>query len=416
MTNSSKRLAASSKSVSGEITLSGSKSISNRVLIIKALCKDDFEITNLSDSDDTKTLVNLLASNDDTLDAHHAGTTFRFLTSYLSIKDGTVTLTGSERMQQRPIGPLVNALKTLGANINYENKDGYPPLNISGSVGIQGGKVSIDAGISSQFISSLLLIAPTLNEGLELHLEGELVSKPYLIMTLKIMEHFGVRHTWDENVIRISPQAYIAKDFYVEADWSAASYYYSIAALSEEANITLYGLTENSLQGDQVIAEIGSKFNVSTEYFEASIRITKVKGAEKPMMLEYNFMLCPDVAQTVSVMCAGLGVQGLFSGLKTLYIKETDRVAALQTELLKIGVFLNKLPAKFSSKSGVTYHMQEGIATTEGFPSFATYNDHRMAMALAPLALLFPIEIEDPDVVSKSYPMFWEDLFKLSIK
>lgn len=397
----------------GDITLSGSKSISNRVLIIKALCKQAFTIQNLSTSDDTVTLQSLLASNSEVLDAHHAGTTFRFMTAYIATQTGnTRKLTGSERMQKRPIGPLVDALRTLGAEIQYDAAEGFPPLEIKGSQ-LLGGEVTIAAGISSQFISALLLIAPTLQKGQVLKLDGELVSRSYIMMTLRIMEYFGVSHTWVGDTITVARQDYVAKDFYVEADWSAASYFYSVAAISSKADITLRGLHKNSLQGDIAIAAICEKFGVQTTYFDDHINLQKNADAKAPDMIEYDFLLCPDIAQTVSVMCAATGTQGLFTGLKTLYIKETDRVAALQNELQKVGVFLTKLPEKFSAKSGITYHMQEGKAISTNLPSFATYKDHRMAMAFAPLALLFDIDIQDKDVVSKSYPNFWMDFKSL---
>ena len=396
----------------GDITLNGSKSISNRVLIIRALCKHPFDIKNLSTSDDTVTLQSLLSSDETILDAHHAGTTFRFMTAYLATRPTHKTLTGSQRMQQRPIGPLVNALRSLGADIHYENNEGYPPLVINGKQ-LRGGEVSIDASISSQFLSALLLIAPTLEHGLKLSLMGELVSQSYLMMTLRIMEYFGISYAWQDNIITIEPQSYVAKDFYVEADWSAASYFYSVAALSDSSEITLRGLQKNSLQGDKAIADISKHFGVITEYHTDHIVLRKNITEDLPTVLEYNFMLCPDIAQTVSVMCAGLGIQMLFSGLQTLYIKETDRVAALQTELQKVGVFLSKLPSKFSAKTDVVYHIQEGKAAANGRPTFDTYNDHRMAMAFAPLAMLFDVEIADKLVVTKSYPSFWDDFLSL---
>ncbi len=407
---SSIKLTNKSRKAIGKVTLDGSKSISNRVLIIRALCMDDFNIDNLSTSDDTQTLARLLEGDHDTYDAHHAGTTYRFLTSYLATRQGSCVLTGSDRMKQRPIGPLVTALQSLSADISYMENDGFPPLKIRYSDHFLGGKVSIDAGISSQFISSLLLIAPVLERGLEIELLGDMVSKPYLQMTLEVMKHFGVDHTWEENRIHIKPQSYKARDYFVEADWSAASYYYSIAALAEEADIVLKGLSQYSLQGDSAIAEIGTEFGISTSYLDGSIRIVKGKDAAVAQYFEYDFILCPDIAQTVAVMCAGLGVQALFSGLQTLYIKETDRVAALQNELQKVNVFLTKLPEKFSKKSGVIYHMIDGRAQSEDVPKFETYQDHRMAMSLAPLAMLLPVEILDKEVVSKSYPKYWEDV------
>lgn len=407
------KITKTNKSAKGTIKLSGSKSISNRVLIIQALCLENFEIFNLSDSDDTKTLQSLLASDAYELDAHHAGTTFRFLTSYLAVKGQEKLLTGSQRMQERPIKALADALISMGANISYVNETGYPPLLIGPSSSPLNSKISLAATISSQYISSLLLIAPTLPEGLEINLIGEIVSRPYLEMTLRIMEYFGVSHSWDGQTIKVTPQAYIAKDFFVEADWSAASYYYIIGALAEETNIVLEGLQKHSLQGDSAIAEIGKSFGLNTEYSNESIRITK-SGKDPDSFFEYDFVSCPDIAQSVSTMVAGLNTSGLYTGLQTLRIKETDRIAALQAELGKVHVYLSKLPEKFSKKSGIEYYMQEGnIDGDEMAPTFATYKDHRMAMAFGPLAILFPIEIEEHMVVTKSYPLYWEDLKSL---
>ena len=400
----------------GKIKLSGSKSISNRVLIIQALCEGSFDISNLSDSDDTKTLQNLLSSDNHELDAHHAGTTFRFLTSYLATRDGENILTGSERMQERPIKALSDALIKMGADISYIGKEGYPPLQIGSPTRTLDSKISVSADISSQYISSMLLVAPTLPDGLELTMIGDLVSRPYLEMTLKIMEHFGVAHTWAGQTITVAPQKYKAKDFFVEADWSAASYYYIIAAFANEVDITLTGLQQDSLQGDSAIAKIGNSFGLQTEYIDNSIRITK-SGNPMEEFFEYDFINCPDIAQSVSTMAAGTGISALFTGLQTLRIKETDRIAALQAELAKVHVWLSKLPAKFSKKSDAEYYMQEGsIDGDEMAPTFATYKDHRMAMAFGPLAQLFPVEIEEHMVVSKSYPKYWEDLKSLGFE
>ncbi len=397
----------------GKIKLGGSKSISNRVLIIQTLCEGSFEISNLSDSDDTNTLQSLLSSDSHELDAHHAGTTFRFLTSFLATREGENILTGSERMKERPIKALSEALIKMGADISYIGNDGYPPLKIGSPTRTLDRKIAVSANISSQYLSSLLLVGPTLPDGLELTLIGDLVSRPYLEMTLRIMEHFGVSHTWTGQTITVAPQKYIAKDFFVEADWSAASYYYIIAAFAKEVDITLTGLQEDSLQGDSAIATIGNSFGLKTAYADNSIRITK-SGNPVDEFFEYDFINCPDIAQSVSTMAAGTGVSALFTGLQTLRIKETDRIAALKTELAKVHVWLSKLPAKFSKKTDVEYYMQEGnIDGDEMAPTFATYKDHRMAMAFGPLAQLFPIEIEEHMVVTKSYPKYWEDLERL---
>lgn len=408
------RITSSSNTITGEITLSGSKSISNRVLIIQALCKEQFQIENLSDSDDTKTLQKLLSSTDYQLDAHHAGTTFRFLTTYLAAREGINELTGSERMLERPIKALSEALISLGADISYLKNEGYPPLKIGSPARDLGSKIELPADISSQYISSLLLVAPTLKNGLEITLVGDIVSLPYVMMTLKIMEYFGVEHTWENQTIKVKPQVYRARDFYVEADWSAASYYYIIAAFSEHVDLTLRGLSRDSLQGDSAIASIATHFGIETEFGDRTIRLSK-NGNPPVDLFEYDFIECPDIAQSVSTMAAGLGVSVLFSGLQTLRIKETDRIAALQKELAKVQVFLSKLPSKFSQNSGVEYYMQEGQATVESTPVFATYKDHRMAMSFAPFSLIFQIFIEDYMVVSKSYPNFWSDLTKIDI-
>jgi len=410
------RISKPDKNLEGTITLSGSKSISNRVLIIRALCDESFKISNLSDSDDTRTLQQLLISDDAVLDAHHAGTTYRFMTSYLALQNGSRQLTGSARMQERPIKALVDALSAIGANIEYADKDGYPPLDIHSPSANFEREVSLSASISSQYISSLLLVAPTLPSGLTIHLIGDIVSKPYLEMTLRIMEYFGVSHEWSGSSIHISAQKYLAKDFFVEADWSAASYYYIITALSDEADITLKGLRQDSLQGDKAMADIGVHFGIDTEYLDNAIRIKKGDRVVKPF-LEYDFIMCPDIAQSVSTMAAGSGVSCLFSGLQTLKIKETDRIAALKKELAKVHVYLSKLPKRFSKNKHVEYYMQEGdIEGDEMAPTFATYKDHRMAMSFAPLAMLFDIEIEDHLVVTKSYPSYWEDLKSLGFK
>lgn len=410
------RITKNNKNTIGSIILSGSKSISNRVLIIKALCDDPFEITNLSDSDDTKTLQRLLNSDSYELDAHHAGTTFRFLTSYLGVRDGENILTGSDRMQERPIKALSEALIQMGADITYLKNNGYPPLKIGSPLKELESSIKLPADISSQYISALLLVAPTLPQGLKINLIGEIVSLPYLEMTLRIMEYFGVEHSWENQSIIVPHQKYQARDFYVEADWSAASYYYIIAALSDKVDITLRGLNKESLQGDSAIAKIGTSFGVKTEFRNKEIRLTKSK--EKAIdYFEYDFIKCPDIAQSVSTMAAGLGISGLFSGLQTLRIKETDRIAALQTELAKVQVYLSKLPEKFSKNSGIEYFMQEGSITESDLPPiFATYKDHRMAMAFGPLSILLPIEIEEHMVVSKSYPNYWSDLEKLGFQ
>lgn len=317
--------------VEGTIQLDGSKSISNRALIIQALCKEPFTISGISSSDDSSTLAELLQSEAHTLDAHHAGTTYRFMTAYLAVQGKHRILTGSERMQERPIGPLVEALRSIGADIRYTEKEGYPPLEFGERNEADfSNTVTIAGTMSSQYISALLMIAPTLSNGLTISIEGDLVSRPYLEMTLQMMQYFGVESTWkDESTIEVLPQAYQPRDFHVEADWSAASYYYSICALAEEAHITLKGLHKESMQGDSAIAKIASRFGVETSYADdGSISISKENDPAKTF--EYDFLLCPDLAQTVAVMSAGSGSDSVFTGLQTLKIKETDRIAALK--------------------------------------------------------------------------------------
>ncbi|MFK7931947.1 MAG: 3-phosphoshikimate 1-carboxyvinyltransferase [Saprospiraceae bacterium] len=404
-------------SIQGEITLTGSKSIANRALIIRALCTEDFPIHALAASKDTVTLNQLLTDHKSnptaelTLDTGAAGTTFRFMTAYLALQNETQILTGSERMKQRPIGVLVEALNQLGADIEYLENTGYPPLKIKSpqSAASWQSELTISAGTSSQYISALLMIAPTLPNGLKLTLDGEVVSRPYIEMTLNLMQYFGVNHVWEGQTISVAPQAYQAKEFTVEADWSAASYHYALAAFAtDDLDLQLNGLQENSVQGDSVLAEMMTAFSVKTTFNETGVRLTKSDTPTAPIF-ECDFIKCPDIAQTLAVICGGLGVQGLFTGLQTLSIKETDRIAALQNELNKVNVFFNKLPTKFSKKSGKEYYMVEGKASFPEVPTFATYEDHRMAMAFAPLAMLDTIKIEEPMVVVKSYPAFYED-------
>ena len=407
--------------IQGEITLNGSKSIANRALILQALCEQDFSIHQLSNSKDTLTLQQLLQQNavaptaqefSSIYDAGAAGTTFRFMTAYLALQQGTQILTGTERMKQRPIGVLVEALKKLGAKIEYLEKKGYPPLKIHAPQANKTHQLSIAAGTSSQYISALLMIAPTLPNGLKLSLEGKIVSRPYIEMTLNLMHYFGVEHQWRGNTISVAPQKYQAKDLTVEADWSAASYYYALAAFSDELDLQLNNLYPDSVQGDSVLASLMESFGVETTFNKKGIRLSSSNKPSRPIF-ECDFIRCPDIAQTLAVVCAGLGIQGLFTGLDTLSIKETDRIAALQTELGKVNVFLNKLPARFSKNSNKEYYLLEGKAYVEDEPTFATYEDHRMAMAFAPLAMLGTIKMEDPMVVVKSYPAFYEDLKKL---
>lgn len=407
--NQLKIFSPNSLDIKGTIVLNGSKSICNRALIIRSLCEEDFEIKNLSNAVDTVSLDRLLKSKENVLDAGAAGTTYRFLTAYLATQsDREVVLTGSQRMKERPIKILVEALQKLGANISYMENEGFPPLKIKGTE-LLGGKLSIPANTSSQYISALLMVAPRLTNGLKLHLEGEIVSRPYIQMTLDLMQYFGVENKWEGNVIKIKNQKYISKPFYAEADWSAASYYYSIAALSNSTEITLVGLQEKSLQGDAVVAKIFEQLGVFTTYIEESIVLKKEAGFVAPKTITYDFIECPDLAQTVVAVCGALGINGSFSGLSTLKIKETDRIAALSNELVKLNISFKDLQEGKAILGGTESNMKE--------VSISTYEDHRMAMALTPLSMLTKsMIIEEPEVVNKSYPKFWEDLKKLGFE
>ena len=410
-------ISKSDRRIVGDITLDGSKSISNRLLIVKALCEKSFTIHNLSTSRDTQTLDKLLnqPTTSNVFDCGAAGTTFRFLTAYLSLQNGTQILTGSERMKQRPIAKLVTALRSLGCNIEYLEKEGYPPLQINAPNALITNELSIAADTSSQYITALLLIAPTLPNGLRLTLEGTIVSLPYINMTLALMRHFGIEHAWDGSTIIVENQTYQSKNITVEADWSAASYYYALAVFADELDLTLRGLFKNSLQGDAVTTELGFHFGVDTVFDKNTEGVLKLvkSGNPTPEFFEWDFLKCPDIAQTFAVICAGSGVQGLFTGLETLFIKETDRVAALKNELIKGGVMFSKLPAKFAQRSQKQFFMIEGKTNFEQTPTFPTYEDHRMAMSFAPLAMFQPVRIEDPSVVNKSYSNFWRDLTML---
>lgn len=398
------------RSIKGEINLDGSKSISNRALIIRALCEEHFDIKNISTSRDTETLQKLLNKDSIIYDAGAAGTTFRFMTAYLALQPDVQILTGSDRMKQRPIGVLVDALNQIGADITYLEKPGYPPLQINPPKIKASHRLRIPANISSQFTSALLMIAPILPNGLELTLEGKIVSLPYIKMTLGLMKYFGVQHRWKNgNQIIIAPQDYEAQAFKVEADWSAASYYYAMAAFSDDLDLQLNGLYPDSTQGDAVLTEMMTHFGVSTQFNEKGIHLTK-STQDKIAPFDWNFIKCPDIAQSLAVICGGLGVAGTFSGLETLKIKETDRVAALHDELKKVSVDFSETPAKDDVHCKV-----KGQAVLNE-PQFSTYEDHRMAMAFAPLAMFDNIKVTEPMVVVKSYPNFYKDLKKIGFE
>ncbi len=395
--------------VHGEISLPGSKSISNRVLMIKALSGSSFDLENLSDSDDTRHLLDALraikSGASTVIDIGHAGTDMRFLTAYLATREGaSYELTGSERMQQRPIAELVNVLKSLGADISYKHQEGFPPLLIRGRK-LEGGSTAIRGDISSQFISALLLIAPYFEKGLDLELTGHIVSKPYIAMTTETMKHFSAQVAETGNRIEVKPQPYRGREdaYRVESDWSAASYFYSIVALSPTGtSLSLHGLFENSLQADAACAGIYERFGVETTFGKQALAISKTKEPS-PGIMEYDFTDCPDIAQTLACTCAALQVRFHFTGLQTLKVKETDRIMALQQELKKFGLHLEATTHSLSF-DGNSVLSREPV-------QIATYNDHRMAMSFSPLALWHDhLSIEQAGVVSKSYPRFWDDL------
>ena len=384
----------------GTISLPASKSISNRALIINALSHSNAPIRNLSDCDDTQAMWRVLNSGDCNFDIGAAGTAMRFLTAFLSKIVGEWTITGSARMKQRPIGLLVEALNSLGAKIECVEKEGFPPLRIFGSA-LKGGEISLDGSVSSQYISALLMLAPTMEKGLTLHLKGNVISKPYISMTLQLMEDFGVKTHWENNTICVAPQDYFPVEYSVESDWSAASYWYEMLSICGEGELFLKGLRRNSTQGDAKIAELFENLGVKTSFKKDGVIISSNKKYTKKFICD--FVEQPDVAQSFAVACCLRGIPFLFSGLQSLKIKETDRIAALIAELGKLGYCLEE------SGNGI---LEWSGKRNETAPNaiIQTYDDHRMAMAFAPAAFAHALSIANPEVVSKSYPSFWEDL------
>lgn len=387
------------------IDLPASKSISNRALILKALSSSPFNIENLSDCDDTEVMVASFASNNPEINIGAAGTSMRFLTAYLSqLENEEHIITGTERMKNRPIRILVDALRQLGAEIEYVEKEGFPPLKIKGKK-LDGGVITLNGSVSSQYISALMMIAPTMKNGLTLKLEGNVISQPYIHLTSKMMQDFGVQVHWKNNIIQVNPQNYQPCPYRVESDWSAASYWYEILALSSnDTSIELSGLYANSPQGDARIAGLFEKLGVYTEITPSGVLLRK--GKILASELNYDFVNEPDMAQTFVVSCCFLNVPFRFTGLQSLKIKETDRIAALQKELKKLGYLISDYQESILEWKGERCEPEEN-------PSIDTYEDHRMAMAFAPASLVSgQIIINDPQVVTKSYPGFWEDLKK----
>jgi 3-phosphoshikimate 1-carboxyvinyltransferase len=399
----SKHLHIQPQTIDLRITLPASKSISNRALILNALAYSPYDIQNLSDCDDTRVTVKALDSNDRTFDIGAAGTAMRFLTAFLSKTVGEWVITGSERMKQRPIKLLVDALTTLGARIEYVEKEGFPPLRIFGSA-LTGGEIRLNGGVSSQYISALMMIAPYMQNGLKIILEGNVISVPYINMTLNMMKEYGVAVDFSNNIIDIKAQTYKPIQYKVESDWSAASYWYEVLAIAGKGQIFLTGLNQNSYQGDSKVAALFEQLGVSSTYQVEGVLLQATgKYVEQ---FEYDFVNQPDLAQTFAVTCCMKGIPFHFDGLQTLKIKETDRIAALINELGKLGFVLTEPAEGQLAWAGNRCDAAQPV-------SIATYEDHRMAMAFAPAALITPLVIEEPQVVSKSYPGFWEDIEKL---
>jgi len=404
MFSDKKELYVTIDSLAAQISLPASKSISNRALILDALSYSPYDIENLADCDDTNVLVSALDSNSTTFDIGAAGTTMRFLTAFLSKTVGEWVITGSERMKQRPIKLLVDALNGLGARIEYLENDGYPPLKIVGSA-LVGGEIHLKGNVSSQYISALMMIAPCMLKGLKIVLEGKIISRPYINMTMQMMDEYGIDVDFLGNVIQIEPQEYQPIPYKVESDWSAASYWYEILSLVGKGGVFLKGLGENSYQGDSKVADLFEQLGVKTSYMEDGVLLSP--NGELTTRMEYDFTDEPDLTQTFAVTCCLKGIPFKFSGLETLKIKETDRIAALINELAKLGYVVYE-PAE----SQLAW---DGDLCEPASPiSIATYHDHRMAMAFAPAALVTPIIVENPQVVTKSYPGFWDDFEKLS--
>lgn len=390
--------------IGGKKRLCASKSISNRVLIMNALANGDVSLlSNLAVCDDTDVMLRALTEMSHEINIGAAGTSMRFLTAYLSTCEGeTHLITGTERMKNRPISLLVEVLRSLGADISYVEKEGFPPLQIKGKC-LEGGSIEIKGDVSSQYISALLMIAPKLKKGLQLKLIGKVISRPYILMTLSLMKEFGIESFWDEktNVINVPHQNYVSCPYVVENDWSGASYWYEFLAVQGSGEIVLSGLREQSTQGDQKISTLFSQLGVDTKYTDDGIILTAT--GERVEQMEYDFVEQPDMAQTFVVACCLLGIPFHFYGLQSLKIKETDRIFALKNELKKVGFVIEEPCEGELQWKGLKCEQQNPII-------IETYEDHRMAMSFAPVAIKFPIIIHHPEVVSKSYPIFWETL------
>ncbi len=391
-----------------KIYLASSKSESNRALIINALSGFKGDLHNLSTARDTQTMMRLLASPDETADVLDAGTTMRFLIAYFAVTNHHKTLTGTPRMCQRPIGLLTDALEKIGVELDFLGEKGYPPLKLKGFKTQKTNEIQIAGDVSSQYISALLMIAPTLPNGLKIQLTGEIGSIPYIKMTIAQMLAFGVHveENWDAKLLQVSAQTYTASAYSIESDWSGASYWYSVVALSpfEKTQIELVGLHQNSLQGDSVIAQMMAELGVKSTFTAEGVLLEKIPAKDN---FSWDFSNCPDLAQTIAVVLVAKNIKGEFTGVESLKIKETDRILAIQNELAKIGGVCEEI---VTNEKYSVYRKNETLIPN---PSIDTYDDHRMAMAFAPLSMLMPITIEEPGVVAKSYPSFWSDLNKI---
>lgn len=390
----------SSSKVSGRVNgLPSSKSVSNRALVLNALAGGQSQLSNLSEARDTQLMQALIASPDKTINVLDAGTTMRFLTAYFAVSGQSKIMTGTDRMKERPIAPLVNALRILGADIVYLGRDGYPPFEIKGFSGQKTNHVTVPGNLSSQFISALMMVGPSLPQGLVIQLDGHVGSRPYISMTQKIMQAFGGACVFEGNTVEIASGKLKSVPYTIEPDWSAASYWFSFCALAEESTLELAGEFGYSTQGDQVMKQIGELIGVQAQVIGGALQLTK---SNHSVVVSWDFTDCPDLAQTVLPLCAVKGIAGTFSGLESLRIKETDRIAALQTELSKLGARMEEI------RPGTCT-----LTPTTQLPTvahFKTHHDHRMAMGLAPVATRLNISFDDRSVVNKSYPRYWDDL------
>ena len=400
------KISSINKTIYGSVDLESSKSISNRLLIIKALCKTKFEIQNLSNAKDTKILNEILNSFETKkeINCEDAGTALRFLVAFLATKKGNWKISGSERMHERPIKPLIDSLVKLGSNIHYLENKGFPPIEIK-SEKLTSGKLKLPGNISSQFISALLLIAPTIKGGLNLEITSKVLSKPYIDMTLGLMSEFGIEYSWENNLIKVKEQNYLSKNIKVENDWSAASFWYSFLALSKNGEIQIPNLFNNSIQGDSVLSVIYSKIGIKTEFNEESIILSKTERLAKE--LELDLSNYPDLALPIIVTCAGLGTKAYLIGLESLKIKESNRLECIKKELSKFNI-----NCEINSSSIKIKENQNIVQPTS---IIECHNDHRIVMSIAPLCMKVDyVKFDDKEVVNKSYPKFWEDFDRVS--